>query len=412
MDASPSLHRTHPRRRGRRRPRRSVRRDRRHDRAVRRTGTSIPPAGTPTAGGTARAPTAPAPTKPAKPRKRRRTASRPVLTNFEATTRRFFDLGRPARVVFRIDGRSKTVRVKLQVRRAGKTIRTIDLGDRATRRTHSVALTGREGGRLPEGALQLRLTARDRRGRGLRASSRASTTDSLAFYWHRFPLDRPVPVRRRGRALRRRPARPRAPGPGPDRGRGHAGRRPARGHRQERRVPGRRRRPLRRARGRRREPLVRLHAPARGLDPRARGRPRRDRRSAWPTSARPAPRPGLTCTSRSGPAPGTAAGTRSTRCRSSRWDPGRSLLDLQLRVAAHAVGRRRDPRRQVTDRAREELAAQRAAAALGREDLLGDRLAVRDATNEARTSGNSSGFSSAAAIACASGSVSRRARRS
>ena len=155
------------------------------------TGTSIPQAGTPTAGGTrpgAGAPT-PEPTKPAKPRKR--TASRPVLTIFKATTTRFFDLGRPARIVFRIDGRSKTVRVKLQVRRAGRTIRTIDLGDRATRRSHSVALTGREGGRLPEGALQLRLTARDARGRGLRASSRASTTDSLAFYWHRFPLAGP-----------------------------------------------------------------------------------------------------------------------------------------------------------------------------------------------------------------------------
>jgi murein DD-endopeptidase MepM/ murein hydrolase activator NlpD len=153
------------------------------------TTAPAPGAGTSTgvAGGTApSAPGTPAP-RPRKP-ERKRSTPRPLLTTFQASTRRFFDLGRPARVAFRIDGRSKTVRVKLQVRRAGKTIRTLDLGDRATRRTHSIALTGREGGRLPEGTLQLRLTARDRRGRGLRASGRTSTTDSLAFYHHRFPL--------------------------------------------------------------------------------------------------------------------------------------------------------------------------------------------------------------------------------
>jgi murein DD-endopeptidase MepM/ murein hydrolase activator NlpD len=114
-----------------------------------------------------------------------------VLTRFHVGVARFYDLGRPARVAFRVDGRSRTVRVKLQVLRGGKPVRTIDLGDRATRRSHSIVLTGREGGRLPEGALQLRLTARDPRGRGLRASSRASATGSLAFYWHRFPVAGP-----------------------------------------------------------------------------------------------------------------------------------------------------------------------------------------------------------------------------
>lgn len=154
-------------------------------------GTTPPPPGTapstPT-GGTTPGATA-LPSKPAKPRKRKpRSTPRPVLTSFHASARRFYDLGRPARVVFRIDGRSRTVRVKLLVLHGGKRIRTIDLGDRATGRTHSMGLTGREGGRLPEGALQLELTARDPRGRGLRASSRASSTDQLGFYWHRFPL--------------------------------------------------------------------------------------------------------------------------------------------------------------------------------------------------------------------------------
>src|SRR3954454_21343421 len=50
---------------------------------------------------------------------RRRSTSRPSLVAFHANARRFYDLGSPARVVFRIDGRSATVRVKLQVRLAG-----------------------------------------------------------------------------------------------------------------------------------------------------------------------------------------------------------------------------------------------------------------------------------------------------
>ena len=152
---------------------------------------SISPAA-PSAGGTTPGSGVPAPDRPGgKGRGRKRSTPRPVLTSFSVGTRRFYDLGRPARVAFRVDGRSPTVRVKLLVLQRGERLRTIDLGDRPTGRTHSVSLTGREGGRLPEGGLQLRLTARDARGRGLRASSRASATGSLGFYWHRFPLAGP-----------------------------------------------------------------------------------------------------------------------------------------------------------------------------------------------------------------------------
>jgi murein DD-endopeptidase MepM/ murein hydrolase activator NlpD len=155
-------------------------------------GTDAPAPGTVTTvaptGGTSPGSAPAASPEPGKPRRRKRVALPPVLVSFHAGARRFYDLGRPARVSFRIDGRSRGVAVKLLVLRDGKRIRTIDLGDRATGRTHSVTLTGREGGRLPEGTLQLRLTARDDRGRGLRASSRASATDSLGFYWHRLPL--------------------------------------------------------------------------------------------------------------------------------------------------------------------------------------------------------------------------------
>ena len=123
--------------------------------------------------------------------KRRRPTPRPTLELFKVNVSRFYDVGRSARVTFRIDGRSSTVHVKLQVRQGRAFIRTLDLGDRPTGRNASYSLTGREGGRLPEGTLQLRLSARDPRGRGLRATGRASATDSLGFYWHRFPLAGP-----------------------------------------------------------------------------------------------------------------------------------------------------------------------------------------------------------------------------
>lgn len=154
-------------------------------------GTTAPSGAVPT-GGTQPGGAAHQPSGDDLPRQRKkRPAPRPLLTEFKTSTSRFFDLGRPARVSFRIDGRSRTVAVKLLVVRRGKRIRTIALGDRTTGRTHTVALTGREGGRLPQGALQVRLAARDPRGRGLRASSRSSATGTVAFYWHRFPIAGP-----------------------------------------------------------------------------------------------------------------------------------------------------------------------------------------------------------------------------
>ena len=155
-------------------------------------GTTAPPVGSTPAttaaptGGTAPGATSAQPRDERNPR--RKAAARPELVLFHANARRFYDLGRPARIAFRIDGRGKTVRVKLQLLSAGEVIRTLDLGDRATGRTHSISLTGREDGRLPEGTLGLRLSARDARGRGLSPSSKASSVNQLGFYWHRFPL--------------------------------------------------------------------------------------------------------------------------------------------------------------------------------------------------------------------------------
>jgi len=122
---------------------------------------------------------------------RPRASGKLVLASFKVNTRKVYDLGRPAKVVFRIDGRSPTVKVKLYALRRGKRVRTIDLGERTTRRTHSASFTGQEGGRLPEGALQLKLSARDSRGRKLRAARGASTVSEIGFYHHRFPIAGP-----------------------------------------------------------------------------------------------------------------------------------------------------------------------------------------------------------------------------
>jgi len=109
---------------------------------------------------------------------------RPVLTSFKVSATKIFELGRPAKVTFRINGRAPTVKAKLYVLRRGARVRTIDLGDQATREAHTVALSGP----LPEGALELKLSARDARGRSLRAARGASAVSQIAYYRHRFPL--------------------------------------------------------------------------------------------------------------------------------------------------------------------------------------------------------------------------------
>lgn len=157
------------------------------------TGETTAPAGT---GGTTfgDAPPRSAGERPARRRRtprRTRTSGRPVLRSFALSTRRLYVYGAPARVTFEIADRSDEVRVKLVVRRAGerRVAAVIDLGDRRTGVAHRVSLDGFAGGdALPQGPLDLRLSARDPGGRSLRSSARASASQQLELYWHRFPL--------------------------------------------------------------------------------------------------------------------------------------------------------------------------------------------------------------------------------
>ena len=147
--------------------------------------------------GVGQAPPKPTPRKPMrrKPARRRKAPRKtrrggPVLTAFDLSRRRLFHLGHAARVRFRIDSAAGQVRVRLVLRRPGSRapVATIALGPRATGRTQSVALTGRETGSLPQGRYLLRISARDGRGRTLRRAKGIASTRELSYVHHRFPL--------------------------------------------------------------------------------------------------------------------------------------------------------------------------------------------------------------------------------
>ena len=129
----------------------------------------------------------------AKHRRRARRRRGLVLSSFRIGRPRLFLYGRPGRVTFRIDGRARRVRVQLSVLRANDraVVARLRLGERPTRVTQSLLFTGREAGVLPQGNYLLRISARDRRGRGLRRTARASAVNGIAFFHHRFPIAGP-----------------------------------------------------------------------------------------------------------------------------------------------------------------------------------------------------------------------------
>ena len=130
--------------------------------------------------------------RPARKRSKRRSRlrGRPILASYEVRPGRFFIYGPPARVVFQINDRSRTVRARISVyRRGGRTpVQTIPLGNVPTRRVQTVQVNGRSGGVLPQGDLELRISARDPGGKLLRRGAGTSRVGRLAFYWHRHPL--------------------------------------------------------------------------------------------------------------------------------------------------------------------------------------------------------------------------------
>jgi hypothetical protein len=75
-----------------------------------------------------------------------------VLTSFSLRRPRLFLYGRSARVRFRLRGRAPVrVRLELLPPEGRRPVEAIPLGLRRPGVTHSVALTGRESGTLPQG---------------------------------------------------------------------------------------------------------------------------------------------------------------------------------------------------------------------------------------------------------------------
>jgi peptidase M23-like protein len=147
-------------------------------------GTSAPAAGSPSpaAGGGA---------SPSSPRHRRlaRMRSAPVLTSFALRRPKLFLYGRAARVSFRFRGRSDVrVRLELLPPEGRRPVETISLGVRRPGVAHTVSLTGRESGILPQGDYVVHIAGRDGRGRALRRAAHASSTARLSFHHHVFPL--------------------------------------------------------------------------------------------------------------------------------------------------------------------------------------------------------------------------------
>ena len=114
----------------------------------------------------------------------------PVLTDFALSSRSLYLYGRPARVRFQIDSRADTVDVSLSVARVGssRAPRTIELGERPAGVPQAYWLSGREGGKLPEGDYSVRILATDGAGNALRTAARVSSTAQLSLYAHRFPI--------------------------------------------------------------------------------------------------------------------------------------------------------------------------------------------------------------------------------
>jgi murein DD-endopeptidase MepM/ murein hydrolase activator NlpD len=107
----------------------------------------------------------------------------PVVESFSVSPNSTFIYGHRAQVHFVVRGGAARVHLWLVVKSGNTVARRIDLGNRRTGVRQRYLMTGLEGGPLPEGQFQLRLSAR-----GLRGASKASATSTFSFHWHTFPL--------------------------------------------------------------------------------------------------------------------------------------------------------------------------------------------------------------------------------
>ena len=104
------------------------------------------------------------------------------VASFSLNGSNFYEYGRAIRASFQLSGRSgATADMKLVVVQGGKRVRVVALGKRPvnSRQDYTLATAG-----LPGGALELRLSGRDSRGRAIKSPGSKPVT----IHSHRFPV--------------------------------------------------------------------------------------------------------------------------------------------------------------------------------------------------------------------------------
>ena len=119
----------------------------------------------------------------------RRVPSRPVAREFSVAPGTLM-AGQPATFAFRVDGRARTVRVRIELRRAGASgvAKRLRLGYRRTQMRHEYVWTPAPG-ELAAGDYRVTLQAFDDAGQGLHRTARASGRDTV-----RVAVPPPPPV--------------------------------------------------------------------------------------------------------------------------------------------------------------------------------------------------------------------------
>jgi murein DD-endopeptidase MepM/ murein hydrolase activator NlpD len=102
------------------------------------------------------------------------------VASFSLNGSHFYEHGRSIRAAFAVAGRRGSARLKLVFVQRGKRVKVVDLGDRAPGSHSAVVPTAG----LPEGAVEVRLSGRDSRGRVVRGAG----TRSIDVRSHRFPV--------------------------------------------------------------------------------------------------------------------------------------------------------------------------------------------------------------------------------
>jgi murein DD-endopeptidase MepM/ murein hydrolase activator NlpD len=125
---------------------------------------------------------------------RRKRLDRPVLASFQVSRTALFAYGQPATISYRVNDRSRFVRVRLAFVREGSpgVLYRYNLGRKRTGVVHTFRWRGTDGQELAtQGSYHFRISARDPDGNRLVRSSQSIGGAPVEFRSHRFPVPGP-----------------------------------------------------------------------------------------------------------------------------------------------------------------------------------------------------------------------------